>query len=235
MKFIQRVYVTILRLVLRIFFRLLYHEMSWTYDWVSAAVSAGHWNEWVRQAIPFVRGARVLEVGFGPGNLLLDLASSGRAVYGVDRSSEMVRQFRARWKRGKKNQLNGYAQSVRILQGDGTRLPFPSGCFDSVIVTFPTEYIFLPATAVELSRVLAPAGRLILVPTAWITGKSLRERAASLLFWVTGQSEPVQTRWHTPFDDLGMRVQTTKVDLGHSLVFVIVAEKTLPHPPLVSA
>jgi len=233
--FLQRLYVTILRLVLRIFFRLLYHEMAWTYNWVSSLVSAGHWDEWVRQAIPFIHGKHILELGFGPGNLLLELANSRKTVVGVDRSFQMAHRLRSKLSAKKPGQLYGYAQSANILQGDGTLLPFTSGCFDSVIATFPTEYIFLPATAAEISRVLAPDGCLILVPTAWITGKSWRERAAAFLFWATGQSEPEQTAWHTPFHELGMRVLTTWIDLGHSQVCVITAEKTPVGQPMVGA
>ena len=52
------------------FFHLLYHQLAWAYDAVSAAVSLGRWQDWGAAALPFVNGASVLELGHGPGHLL---------------------------------------------------------------------------------------------------------------------------------------------------------------------
>ena len=90
----------LLRLVLRPFFRLLYNEMAWSYDLVSAAVSIGQWRSWQRAALPYLRGRQVLEVAHGTGNLLLDLAALGFEPVGLDTSQAMGsvarRKLRAR-------------------------------------------------------------------------------------------------------------------------------------------
>jgi SAM-dependent methyltransferase len=56
-------------------------------------------------------------------------------------------------------------------------LPFPGACFDSVVSTFPSEYIIAPATLSEIRRVLRPGGRLVVVPAGWITPKDAQGKA----------------------------------------------------------
>ena len=55
--------------ILRTFFKLLYHQFSWTYDWVASIVSLGEWQNWVSSVLPYIIGPNVLEIGFGPGHL----------------------------------------------------------------------------------------------------------------------------------------------------------------------
>ncbi len=40
--------------LLRWLFDLLYHELAWAYDPVSALVSGGRWRDWQRVALPFL-------------------------------------------------------------------------------------------------------------------------------------------------------------------------------------
>ena len=72
-------------------FQLLYHELSWTYDWVAALASAGKWKEWVFCALPYLTGPKVLELGFGPGYLQVKLAEEGFEPFGIDESPQMAR------------------------------------------------------------------------------------------------------------------------------------------------
>src|SRR5437667_8865497 len=53
-----------------------------------------------------------------------------------------------------------------VLQGSAQRLPFTSASFDTVVSTFPSEYIYDPDTIAEVERVLRPGGRLIVVEGA---------------------------------------------------------------------
>jgi SAM-dependent methyltransferase len=52
---------------------------------------------------------------------------------------------------------------VSLQQGVAQELPFADASFDSVVSTFPTDYIFDPLTLGQLARVLVPDGRLIVV------------------------------------------------------------------------
>jgi len=54
---------------LRLFFRLLYHQLAFTYDLVAASVSFNRWKDWVMSVVPFIEGNRILEIGHGPGHL----------------------------------------------------------------------------------------------------------------------------------------------------------------------
>ena len=80
------------RAFLRTFFRLLYNEFAWSYDLVAWLVSRGQWRAWGRTSLSHLRGKRVLELGHGPGHLLVEMAERGFAAVGLDRSSSMGRQ-----------------------------------------------------------------------------------------------------------------------------------------------
>jgi ubiquinone/menaquinone biosynthesis C-methylase UbiE len=206
---------------LSLFFDLLYHSFAWTYDCVAAVVSLGNWPRWVECALPHVSG-RTLEIGFGPGHLQVSLARKGLSAYGLDESRQMVRQAGHR--------LSREGLPKRLVRGRAERLPFPKARFDSVVATFPSEYIFSPLSLAEIRRVLVPGGRLVVIPSAWITGSRPLERLAAGLFRITGQSprivaelpEAVKKR----FETAGFLVRSELVELKNSRVLVVLAEKT---------
>lgn len=168
--------------LLRIFFRLLYHEFAWSYDLVANLVSFGRWQEWVRSVIPFLSEGAVLEIGSGPGHLQLALLDRGRQAYGLELSPQMLGQSSRRLRQA------GFQPS--LIRGDGRFLPFRDGAVPNVIATFPTEYLFQPDTLKEIARVLAPAGKLIVLPMVFITGRGIMHRFIAWLYRVTGQSLP---------------------------------------------
>ncbi len=208
-------------LLIRPFFYLLYHQFAWTYDFVAAVVSLGRWKEWVRGSLPYIKGQRVLELGHGPGHLQLVLNEKGYEVYGLDESRFMSRQASHR--------LNKKQYPLRLLRGYAQELPFAQNTFDSLVSTFPSEYIFDPRTLAEIHRVLAPGGRLVTLPLAWITGGRPLERLAAWLFRVTGQTQgqPGQLNplVRDRFEHAGFEVQGEAVRQGSSLLLFIIASK----------
>src|SRR5512139_2655394 len=86
---------TLPRRLVRFGFHLLYYELAFTYDAVAWLVSLGQWQAWGRTVLKRVRGPRVLEIGHGPGHLLIALARSGHLQpVGIDLSPQMIRLAR---------------------------------------------------------------------------------------------------------------------------------------------
>lgn len=172
-------------------FRLLYNELAWLYDPVSCLVSRGLWRRWQRTALTYVQpGSRVLEVGFGPGYLLTDLARDGHKVVGLDVSRAMLRLARRHLRRRQ--------SAAGLCRGRAEHLPFVSGAFDAVILTFPTPFIYDPRWLANVRRVLRapdgdrPGGRLILVLQAHLVRGAALDRFLEWLYRITGQrGEPV--------------------------------------------
>jgi ubiquinone/menaquinone biosynthesis C-methylase UbiE len=136
-------------------YRILYNELASTYDLVSWLVSFGRWDEWRRTALRFAHGERILEVGFGTGELLPLLAVKVERTYGMDASAAMHRITESKLQR----------RGLRIprVQGVAQRIPFADGTFDAIITTFPAGFILDPEAHREFARVLRPGGRLIVV------------------------------------------------------------------------
>ena len=199
---------------------LLYHQFAWTYDFVAAVVSLGRWQDWVQAALPFLNG-RVLEIGFGPGHLQLSLNKNRLPAFGLDESRQMAHQARRR--------LRKKGAIIRLSRGYAQNIPFAGGIFDSVVASFPAEYIFDPQTLNEIRRVLVRSGRLIILPMAWITGTRPLERLAAWLFRISGEApgKPGQASAAIKdrFSHTGFEVRSEIVELKGSQVLVIVAEK----------
>jgi ubiquinone/menaquinone biosynthesis C-methylase UbiE len=133
----------------------LYHELAWGYDLVSWFVSLGQWDSWRRAALHFVRGERVLEVGFGTGELLPLLAVKAERAMGLEASAAMHRITTRK--------LNRRHVKVLRVQGIAQHLPFTDESIDSIVCTFPAGFILDPAAHREFARLLRPGGRLIVV------------------------------------------------------------------------
>lgn len=102
-------------------------------------------------------GGRVLDVGCGPGRLLLDLAPRFDEAVGLDLSAGML----ARAARHAEEAGMGH---IRWVQGSATALPFDDGSFDLVVSSLVVFLLEDAAAAVsELARVTAPGGRVALL------------------------------------------------------------------------
>lgn len=203
--------------VQRLFFRLLYHQFAWAYDWVAATVSLRRWNDWVCATLPYIDGDSVLEIGHGPGHLLSALHTTGLKPVGLDSSRQMG--FLA---------FSGLLQAgfmPKLVSGYAQHLPFLDNTFHRVVATFPTEYIVAPLALSEIRRVLIPGGRLVVLPVAWITGSAWYDRAAAWLFRFTGQAPDWDEGFLSPFHDAGFGVRVERLEIESSLVLIILADK----------
>jgi ubiquinone/menaquinone biosynthesis C-methylase UbiE len=202
--------------LLRLGFRLLYHQMAWSYDLVSWMVSLGQWRDWQRVTLRYARGPRVLDLAFGTGNLMLDWHAAGVAPVGLDLSPQMVgiaaRKLRAR------------RLPLALARGRAQALPFADLVFDSVVSTFPAEFILESATLEEAIRVLRPGGLFVVVVATCLTGNDLLSRFVEWIYAITGQ-RPALPRVDELTLPAGLVVRWEKVAGDGWVALVFVGEK----------
>jgi ubiquinone/menaquinone biosynthesis C-methylase UbiE len=204
----------LLQRFMRVFFDLLYHSFAFSYDLVAAVVSFGRWKDWGLSVIPFIEGNHILELGHGPGHLQLALRGCGLVAAAMDESAPMGRIARRR-----------LGSSHRLTRALAQKIPFASEAFDTVISTFPSEYIFDTQTLSEAHRVLRSRGRLIVLPVAFPTSGVLK-----WLYKVTGESpaaldEVIKNKFKQPFTQAGFSVEIKTVDLKSSTLLIVLATK----------
>jgi len=231
--------------ILRFLFKLLYHQFAFAYDLIAAIVSVGRWQDWITSVLPFMQGTRLLEIGFGPGHLQCLLLDRNLISVGIDESPQMARQAQRSLKRvsfpdglstrsALQPHQSGYAQ-INLARGLAQHLPFRDAAFDTVVATFPAEYIFDPDTLTEAYRVLTATGRFVVLPGAVIVGRRIIDRLMAGLFRFTGQTPPnlseiIHERSKKPFAEAGFQVKTYELEVKLSIVFIMVATKFATHP-----
>lgn len=190
----------------------LYKELAWAYDPISRFVSAGRWDAWRRFALDYAHG-RVLEIGFGTGELLIALAQRGLSVVGVDASREMQRVTARKLRR------LSLTPPRCLARANG--LPFPSAAFDTILSTFPAGYILEVASLRELARVLQPGGRLVIVGLAVELPMSWRYP----LSIVPGTWEPLWAYFLEAANEAGLAAQVVWREDGSARVPVVIATR----------
>jgi SAM-dependent methyltransferase len=105
-------------------------------------------------------GARVLEVGCGPGHLSTRLARQhGLEVTGLDLDPAMISRARANADRPG----SGDGPRPGFLVGDVASLALPDGAFDLVVSTLSMHHWADPTAGLsEIGRVLRPGGRALI-------------------------------------------------------------------------
>jgi len=217
-----------MKIFLRFFFRLLYHQFAFTYDLVAAAVSFNRWKDWVMSVLPFINGNWILEIGHGPGHLQRILLSRNLFAVGIDESTQMGRLAKRNLRHflSSEHSLNRFAYAqINLTRGLAQQLPFRNDAFDTVVATFPTEYITDPNTLAEVKRCLSDQGRLITLPAA-----IPRNPFLDWLFRVTHQSpteavDVVETRFREPFVRAGFRTEVKILDVKSGTLLIVVASK----------
>jgi len=142
--------------------RAFYDKIAHVYD-----LLAEHSEAPVRRAglqmLDVQPGQKILEIGFGTGHCLLELAQSvgpsGR-IYGIDLSEKMREISDARLVD------QGLEDRVELGCGDALHLPYPDRSMDGVFLSFTLELFDtpeIPAALDECKRVLRSDGRIVVV------------------------------------------------------------------------
>ena len=187
------------------------------YDLVAGTVSLGLWKEWVLAVLPYIRSNQVLEIGHGPGHLQIALQQKGLVAFGLDISLEMGRLA--------ERNIVRCGMVFRLVNGYAQCLPFSNNSFETVVATFPTEFIMDINTLQDIQRVLVPGGELLVLPVAWITGKRWFEKAAAGLFQITGQAPEWEERALEPARQAGFLTEVEKHKVKSSQVLIVHAVK----------
>jgi demethylmenaquinone methyltransferase/2-methoxy-6-polyprenyl-1,4-benzoquinol methylase len=142
----------------------LFGRIAPRYDLVNDLQSFGLHRHWKRKVIKLAGpypGARALDICCGTGDLAFGLAARGAQVVGLDFSEPMLRVAERRRSRLETSPTPGNACFVL---GDAQRLALPENCFEIVTIGYGLRNLpSWEAGLIEMNRVLAPGGRLIIL------------------------------------------------------------------------
>ncbi|MBO0777421.1 MAG: class I SAM-dependent methyltransferase [Ktedonobacteraceae bacterium] len=232
----------------KLLFETLYKN-RYLYRFASTIPFAGQWRVWQRLVLPRLHGQDILELGCGLGDLLADMLEAGYRCQAVEHSPEMVSAARATLRRRESGQPS------LIIQGTAQHLPFSPSTFDTVVSTFPSEYIYDPDSIAEIARVLRPGGRLIVIEGANLLPVGFVQPALVLLQSLvygphqqhdpheeerTSQSVEVITEvipdarfgLHIPLERFNLQRRSERVRSRRWEVYITIGTQKIEAPPL---
>ncbi len=127
--------------------------------WIGGRMARQHQpeNAWTVDLLDPQAADHVLEIGFGPGIAVEQVAARAASVAGIDFSRTMVSAAR------KRNAAAIRERRVDLRYGDASALPFGDAAFDAAYSIHSIYFWPQPLAALrEIRRVLKPGGRLIL-------------------------------------------------------------------------
>src|SRR3989338_2358543 len=124
-------------------------------DWENKSRSAESLLKFFEERVGFVRGKKVMDVGFGSGGISMAFAKAGAIVSGVDVDPELKdiaeRLFLA----------ENIQADFKIY--DGRSFPYPDNFFNYVVYSSVLEHVSFPLDVLkEILRVLKPRGRVFI-------------------------------------------------------------------------
>ena len=131
-----------------------------------------------KRAVSAARGRPILDMPVGTGYFTVEMAKRHEGiVVGADIAEGMVRETASR---------SGEAPNLVAVQADAHHLPFPDGAFKAVVCSNGLQVMpGLVPSVVELSRVLAPGGRLyisvIVAPVGAVFRSDTRQHLPTMM------------------------------------------------------
>lgn len=131
----------------------MFDEVAPNYDRTNAVLSVGNswlWRIQTVRALAPETGERILDIAAGTGTSSAAIARAGADVVAADFSPGMIEVGRRKHPK------------IEFVQADAMALPFRTGEFDAVTISFGLRNVRDPRKALkEMYRVLKPGGRLV--------------------------------------------------------------------------
>lgn len=141
----------------------MFDRIASRYERVNRVISLGQDERWRRRAVRALdlpRGARVLDLACGTGDLCRHLQHAGYHPLGLDRSAGMLRAARV---------------DVPLVRGDAEWLPVPDASIDGIVCGFALRnFVDLDTAFVECARALRRDGRFVALDAAVPPGRLSR-------------------------------------------------------------
>jgi demethylmenaquinone methyltransferase/2-methoxy-6-polyprenyl-1,4-benzoquinol methylase len=141
----------------------MFDRIAGRYDLLNRLMSMGIDQSWRRKtvaAMQLPRGARVLDLATGTGDLALMIARLHPDVHvvGSDPSARMLEVGL------KKLRRSGVAERVALEIGDAQALSYPDDSFDACCIAFGIRNVpHRGAALAEMARVTKPSGRVVIL------------------------------------------------------------------------
>jgi demethylmenaquinone methyltransferase/2-methoxy-6-polyprenyl-1,4-benzoquinol methylase len=151
----------------------MFDSIAHRYDLLNHLLSFNIDRRWRRELVAFAgvrSGERVLDVATGTADVAIEFArrTAAAEIVGVDPSTKMLDVGREKLARG------AHSGRIALLEGDALALPFDDGSFDVVTMAFGLRNLPDYTRGVrEMSRVLRPAGRLLVLDFVPLRGAKL--------------------------------------------------------------
>jgi ubiquinone/menaquinone biosynthesis C-methylase UbiE len=149
-----------------------YDRMSPFYDYFAGIFERNYRNRALKR-LNITAGETVLEVGFGTGHCLKQMAEAvgeeGK-VYGIDLSSGMLAASKRRLEKA------GLWNRVELTCDDALKMPYADNKFDTVFSSFALDLFDspeIPKVLAEIRRVLRTSGRVAIISMSKEDGASL--------------------------------------------------------------
>lgn len=160
----------------------------------SKKIFQSHYELVAKDILKYCSNGRLLDVGTGPGWLLLKLhqTSPNIQLTGMDISSAMVDEAR------KNISSAGLADKIEIKEGNASMIPFADNLFDVVVSTGSLHHWKKPMEGLnEVNRVLKSGGYALMYDLISNTPKPIMDeikqkfgKVKSTLFWLHSFEEP---------------------------------------------
>lgn len=160
----------------------------------SKEIFQSHYELVAKDILQYCSKGRLLDVGTGPGWLLLKLnqTSSKIQLSGIDISSAMVDEAR------KNISSAGLAEKIEVKEGNASIIPFADNIFDVVVSTGSLHHWKKPVEGLnEVHRVIKSGGYALMYDLISDTPKPIMDeikqrfgKLKSTLFWLHSFEEP---------------------------------------------